>query len=31
MMTLLVIPNLKLSDRGLFSAKYFKFVLLWVN
>lgn len=30
-MALLVIPDLKLSDRGLFSGKNFKFVSLWVN
>ncbi|MBD2338465.1 adenine deaminase [Calothrix sp. FACHB-156] len=30
-MALLVIPDLKLSDRGLFSGKNFQFVPLWVN
>ncbi|MEA5572301.1 adenine deaminase [Calothrix sp. UHCC 0171] len=30
-MALLVIPDLKLSDRGLFSGKDFKFVSLWFN
>ena len=30
-MALLVIPDLKLSDRGLFSSKDFKFVSLWVE
>ncbi|MGB3641875.1 MAG: adenine deaminase C-terminal domain-containing protein [Rivularia sp. (in: cyanobacteria)] len=28
-MALLVIPDLKLSDRGLFSGKDLKFVSLW--
>jgi adenine deaminase len=30
-MALLVIPDLKLSDQGLFSGKDFQFVPLWVN
>ncbi|BAZ41893.1 adenine deaminase [Calothrix sp. NIES-4101] len=30
-MALLVIPDLKLSDRGLFSGEDFKFVSLWVD
>jgi adenine deaminase len=30
-MALLVIPDLKLSDRGLFSGKTFEFVPLWVE
>ncbi|BAZ37677.1 adenine deaminase [Calothrix sp. NIES-4101] len=30
-MTLLVIPDLKLGDRGLFSSKYFQFVSLWTD
>jgi adenine deaminase len=30
-MALLVIPDLKLSDRGLFSGKDFEFVPLWVD
>ncbi|WP_269141735.1 adenine deaminase C-terminal domain-containing protein [Nostoc sp. NZL] len=30
-MALLVIPDLKLSDRGLFSGKDFKFVSLWID
>ncbi|MDM9384152.1 adenine deaminase [Chlorogloeopsis sp. ULAP01] len=30
-MALLVIPDLKLSDRGLFSGKDFQFVSLWIN
>ena len=30
-MALLVIPDLKLSDRGLFSGKDFQFVSLWVD
>lgn len=30
-MALLVIPNLKLSDQGLFSSKKFQFVSLWVD
>lgn len=30
-MALLVIPDLKLSDQGLFSSKDFQFVSLWVN
>ncbi len=30
-MALLVIPELKLSDRGLFSGKEFQFVPLWVS
>ncbi|BAY26516.1 adenine deaminase [Calothrix sp. NIES-2100] len=30
-MALLVIPDLKLSDRGLFSGKNFQFVSLWVD
>jgi adenine deaminase len=30
-MALLVIPDLKLSDRGLFSGKDFHFVSLWIN
>jgi adenine deaminase len=30
-MALLVIPDLKLSDRGLFSSKDFQFVSLWID
>ncbi|WP_392407563.1 adenine deaminase C-terminal domain-containing protein [Chlorogloeopsis fritschii] len=30
-MALLVIPDLKLSDRGLFSGKDFQFVSLWIK
>lgn len=30
-MALLVIPDLKLSDRGLFSGKEFRFVSLWID
>jgi adenine deaminase len=30
-MALLVIPNLKLSDRGLFSSQDFQFAPLWIN
>lgn len=30
-MALLVIPDLKLSDRGLFSGKEFRFVWLWID
>jgi adenine deaminase len=30
-MALLVIPDLKLSDRGLFSGKDFQFVSLWID
>ncbi|HEY9662611.1 MAG TPA: adenine deaminase C-terminal domain-containing protein, partial [Allocoleopsis sp.] len=30
-MALLVIPDLKLSDRGLFGGQVFDFVPLWVN
>jgi adenine deaminase len=30
-MTFLVIPELKLSDRGLFSGKTIEFVPLWVE
>ncbi|MFO5493321.1 MAG: adenine deaminase C-terminal domain-containing protein, partial [Cuspidothrix sp.] len=30
-MALLVIPDLKLSDRGLFSGQEFRFVSLWID
>jgi adenine deaminase len=30
-MALLVIPDLKLSDRGLFSGQDFRFVSLWID
>lgn len=30
-MALLVIPDLKLSDRGLFNSQEFQFVSLWID
>ncbi|MFO5492452.1 MAG: adenine deaminase C-terminal domain-containing protein, partial [Cuspidothrix sp.] len=30
-MALLVIPDLKLSDRGLFNGQEFQFVSLWID
>ncbi|WP_241993604.1 adenine deaminase C-terminal domain-containing protein [Trichormus variabilis] len=30
-MALLVMPDLKLSDRGLFSGEEFRFVSLWID